>query len=154
MVEDQNIKHIVRVANVDIPGHKHVVISLRKIKGIGFNLAKIICNLTGINPQTKAGLLKDSDISKLDTLLRNIHEAGIPLWAYNRRRDYETGKDAHLVTSKLTFTKENDIKRLRKIKCYRGVRHSRRLPVRGQRTKSNFRRTKGKVVGVKKKGKK
>jgi small subunit ribosomal protein S13 len=153
MVDNKNIKHIVRVANVDIPGHKHLVISLKKIKGIGFNLAKIICNITGINPQTKAGLLADEEISKLDILLRNIKGAGIPIWAYNRRRDYDTGEDTHLVTSSLTFTKENDIKRLRKIKCYRGVRHSRRLPVRGQRTKSNFRRTKGKVVGVKKKGK-
>ena len=69
----------------------------------------------------------------------------------NRRRDYDTGEDKHLLIGTLQFSKDNDIKRLKKIKALRGMRHQKGLPVRGQRTKSNFRRNKGKVIGVKKK---
>jgi len=69
----------------------------------------------------------------------------------NRRKDYETGEDKHLLSSDLAFTKDNDIKMLKKIKSYKGMRHAFGLPVRGQRTRSNFRRNKGKVTGVQKK---
>lgn len=153
MAETQNLKHIVRIANIDVPGKKHIGIALKKIKGVGFNLAQMICTISKVDMHTKAGALTDEQVATLDKLLRNINDAGIPVWAYNRRRDFETGKNMHIITSDLQFSKENDIKRMRKIKCYIGVRHSRRLPVRGQRTKANFRRTKGKVVGVKRKGK-
>ncbi len=67
----------------------------------------------------------------------------------NRRRDYETNENKHLVTGDIKFVQDNDIKRLKKIKTYKGVRHILELPVRGQRTKSNFRKNKGKVLGVK-----
>ena len=70
----------------------------------------------------------------------------------NHRKEYESGEDKHLITGTLNFTKDNDLKRLKKIKCLRGARHQKGLPVRGQRTRSNFRKSKGKVVGVKKKG--
>ena len=74
---------------------------------------------------------------------------GIPMWMFNRRKDRETGEDVHLLTNELVFSRENDIKRMRRIKNYTGARHSLGLPVRGQRTKSNFRPNKGKVTGVK-----
>ena len=67
----------------------------------------------------------------------------------NRRKDYEDGKDKHLLTSSLDLQKELDIKRLKKIRSYRGLRHALGQPVRGQRTKSHFR--KNKTVGVQKK---
>ena len=70
----------------------------------------------------------------------------------NRKNDYETGEDKHLLAGTLNFVQDNDLKRLKKIKTLRGIRHQRKLPVRGQRTRSNFRKGKGKVVGVKKKG--
>ena len=67
-------------------------------------------------------------------------------------KDYETGKDKHLTVADLTFTQDNDIKIMKKIKSYKGVRHILEQPVRGQKTKSNFRKNKGKVhLGVKKK---
>ena len=70
----------------------------------------------------------------------------------NRRLDIETGKTSHLYGADLEITKEFDIKRLKKIKSYKGIRHSFRLPVRGQRTKSHFRtrENKSKVKKVKK----
>ena len=96
--------------------------------------------------------MTDAQIESLNKVARDPLAAGVPVWMANRRGDYETGEDKHLVTGTLNFTQENDLKRLKKIKTLRGMRHQRRLPVRGQRTRSNFRRSKGKVVGVKKKG--
>jgi small subunit ribosomal protein S13 len=70
----------------------------------------------------------------------------------NRKKDPEDNLDRHLIGSSLTFTQDNDIKMLKKIKSYKGLRQSLGLPARGQRTKSNFRKNKGKVLGVKRKG--
>jgi len=149
--QNPNFKHIVRIANVDLSGEKVIGIALKKIKGVGFNLADAACNLASIEKGKKTGDLSDEEIKKLNEIISNPLEKGVPAWMLNRRKDYETGEDKHLLEGTLDFVTDNTIKRLMKIKCYRGVRHSRRLPVRGQRTKANFRRSKGKVVGVAKK---
>ncbi|MBT3297671.1 30S ribosomal protein S13 [archaeon] len=148
---EENYKHIVRVANVDIPGNKQVKIALRKIKGVNFNFAHAICNVASVDIRKKAGSLTDKEVEALTAVLNNPVNSGIPKWMFNRRKDYDDNDDKHLTEGKLGFAKENDIKRLKKIKCLRGIRHQKGLPVRGQRTRSNFRRTKGKAVGVKKK---
>jgi small subunit ribosomal protein S13 len=148
---EKAFKHIVRIAQVDVSGDKPIKIALKKIKGVGFNLASAACNLANISQNQKAGELTDEQVKKLNEIISNPQEKGIPLWMLNRRKDYETGKDTHLLMGTLDYTKDNTIKRLRKIKSYKGTRHSQGLPVRGQRTKANFRRSKGKVVGVAKK---
>ena len=152
--QDSNYKHIVRIANVDVPGDKPVRISLTKIKGVGINFADVACTLAGIEKQTKTGTLSDEQIAKLNDVVNNPSESGFPDWMLNRRKDYETGEHKHILTGTLNFVKDNDLKRLKKIKTLRGMRHQKGLPVRGQRTRSNFRKSKGKVVGVKKKGSK
>ena len=73
-----------------------------------------------------------------------------PVWMLNRRKDKLSGEDKHLLKTDLKLQKEIDVKDLQKIRSYRGARHQAGLPVRGQRTRSNFRR--GKTVGVRKKG--
>ena len=143
-------KHIIRIGNVDLPGDKPIKIALKKIKGIGFNMAAVSCNVAGINKSKKAGDLNDAEIKKLDEIISNP-EKNLPSWLYNQRKEYETGEDKHVLIGTLDFIKDNTIKRLRKIKTYKGIRHSRNLPTRGQRTKANFRKSKGKVVGVAKK---
>ncbi len=148
---EQGFKHIVRIANVDIPGEKAVRFALTKIKGVGINLADAACRIAGVNRQTKAGNLKEGEIQKLNAIITDPLRNNIPVWMLNRRKDYESGEDRHLLTGTLNFVHENDLKRLKKIKTLRGIRHQKGLPVRGQRTRSNFRRGKGKVVGVKKK---
>ncbi|MDP3989846.1 MAG: 30S ribosomal protein S13 [archaeon] len=147
----ENFKYIVRIANVDIPGEKQVRIALTKIKGIGTNLADVLCTLAGINKSAKTGNLSDKDIASLNTIVSDPLKHGLPTWFVNRRKDYETGETTHLITGKLQFTQDNDLKRLKKIKTLRGARHQKGLTVRGQRTRSNFRKSKGKVIGVKKK---
>ena len=146
-----NFKHIVRVANVDIQGTKSTRLALTEIKGVGMNLADVVCITAGIDKAKKAGDLAEEEVKKLNKILENLEEYNIPSWFFNRRKDYDTGKDMHLLTGNISFYKENDLKRLKKLKTLRGVRHQKGLPVRGQRTKSHFRKNKGKVVGVAKK---
>lgn len=147
-------KHIVRICNVDILGGKVIRYSLTNIKGIGINFADVLCKLTGINGRTLTGNLTTEEVEKLNTLINRIinqpNNCGIPTWFLNRRKDIETDEDKHLFTGTLTFTKDNDLKRLKKIRTLRGIRHIAGQPVRGQRTKSHFRKNKGKVVGVSK----
>jgi small subunit ribosomal protein S13 len=149
---DENFKHIVRIANVDVPGEKHIRVALKKIKGVSFNFAHIACNLANVDIRKKAGVLTDAEINALTDIINNPQKASMPNWLYNHRKDNETGEDQHYTGGKLGFVKENDIKTMKKIKALRGLRHQKGLPVRGQRTKSNFRRSKGKAIGVKKKG--
>ncbi|HLD39624.1 MAG TPA: 30S ribosomal protein S13 [Candidatus Nanoarchaeia archaeon] len=146
-----NFKHIVRVANVDVQGSRPIRIALTEIKGIGINLADIVCITAGIDKVEKAGNLNEEQVKKLNQVVENLASHGLPTWLFNRRKDYDTGADIHLLTGNVSFYRENDIKRLKKIKSLKGIRHGKGLPVRGQRTKSHFRTNKGKVVGVAKK---
>ncbi|MBD3203223.1 30S ribosomal protein S13 [Candidatus Woesearchaeota archaeon] len=142
-------RHIVRVANTDLQGKKVLRVALTRIKGISYMYANMVCKLSGVDRDKKVGHLKNNEIEKIREVVENPENFDIPDWLKNRRKDFRTGSDSHLISGDLRFTQENDIKRLQKIKSYRGLRHAKGLPVRGQRTKSNFRRNKGKAVGVK-----
>ena len=149
MTEDKKFRYLVRIANTDLKGEKPVGFALRNVKGVNFQFANAVCSLAGIDKQKRSGDLSDAEVSKMEEILKSPLEKGIPTWLVNRRKDIEDNQDKHLISTDLKFTQDNDIKRLRKIKSYKGSRHSQGLPVRGQRTKSNFRKSKGKVMGVK-----
>jgi len=148
----EEFRYFVRVANTDLDGNKHIVLAMTKIKGVDFMFSNMVCNLSGVDKTSKTGYLDDAQVKKLDDVLNNPLGHNAPVWMLNRRKNYEDGKDGHSITGDLIFAHENDIKRLKKIRSYRGVRHGMGLPVRGQKTKSNFRKNKGKgSLGVKKK---
>lgn len=151
MEKEENLKYIVRIASTDLNGRRDIATAIRKIKGIGVMYANAILAIANIDSSKKAGALNDAELAKINDIIVNPSKYGIPDWLLNRRKDYENGEDRHLITSNLTFTQDNDVKRLKKIKTYRGMRHAWGLPTRGQRTKSNFRKNKGKVKGVAKK---
>lgn len=138
---------LVRMFGQDIPGSKSLYVGLTHIKGISWAVANALCIQLGLNKRMKVGELSKDDISKMEAQFRAVE---LPLFLRNRRRDPETGRDRHLFTNDLDMQKEFDIKRLKKIKSYRGLRHAQGLPVRGQRTRSHFRK-KGGLVGIKKK---
>ncbi len=152
MAEQPEFKHILRVINTDLDGNKSIIQSLRKIKGVSHMFSNAILAVTKVDKNKKTGYLEDKEVQKIEEAIKNPQKFDIPLWLLNRRKDYETGDNVHLLSTDLTYQHENDLKRLKKIKSYRGVRHMSGLPVRGQRTKANFRRNKGKVASVKKKG--
>ena len=120
-----------RIAGVDLPREKRVEIGLTYIYGIGLTTSKKILAATGINPDTRVKDLDENDVSKLREYIdHNLHVEG------------ELRGEVNL-----------NIKRLMEIGCYRGVRHRRGLPVRGQNTKQNARTRKGpkkQVAGKKK----
>ena len=149
--QKQELRYFVRIANTDLDGNKSIGVALHKIKGIGFMFANAILTVTGIDSRKKAGYLSDDDVTKIDDAIKDPLRFKIPVWMVNRKRDPEDGTDKHLIGSNATFVMDNDVKMMKKVKSYKGVRHSLGQPVRGQRTKSNFRRNKGKVLGVKKK---
>ncbi len=153
MVEEQKqeLKYFVRIANTDLDGNKPIYHALIKIKGISYMFSNAICNVAGIEKTKKAGYLSDDEANNIDEIIKEPSKFKIPSWLFNRKKDPEENLDKHLVSSTLSFTQDNDIKMMKKMKSYKGIRHSLGLPVRGQRTRSNFRRNKGKVMGVKKK---
>ncbi len=149
---EQTLKHLVRIANADLEGAKPLGHALLKIHGVSFPFAQMVCTLAKIDRTATTGMLSDEQIALIDRILKAPLQHGAPVWMVNRRRDYETNEDRHLVGADIAFVQENDIKRLKKIRSYRGIRHGYGLPVRGQRTRSNFRKNKGKVhLGVQRK---
>jgi len=115
---------MVRVANVNIPDNKRIEIALTYIYGIGRSLSKKILKATGIDFDLKAKDLTDQQIKAIQD---EIQKRGI------------------LIEDELKRKIAEDIKRLKEIGCYRGIRHIKRLPVRGQRTKTNSRTVRGNV---------
>ncbi len=140
---------IVRIMQADIPGNKQVYVGLTKIKGVSFPFSNAICHSINLDKSKKIGSLNEEEIKQITEFIRNPQ---VPAFLLNRRKDLETGKDVHLSGTDLDLAKELDIKRLKKIRTYRGLRHATGQPTRGQRTKSHF-RTKGskKAIGVKRK---
>ena len=144
-------RHIVRMADTDLDGSQKVAYALTKIKGVGIRLAGAIVRVAGVNPEERLGNLTDEEIERLEDAIKNPLKYGIPPYLLNRQRDPTTGKDLHLIGADLTLQVKADIDLMKKIKCWKGVRHSLGLKVRGQRTRTTGR--KGATVGVRRKKK-
>jgi len=151
--QSQRQVQIIRIFNTDMDGTKQILYSLRRVKGVSHTIANGVLHELGIPKDKKVSELKDDEVEKLEKTLEKLSDT-LPSWLLNRRKDYETGVDTHLFQSDLMFSVEKDTRRMKKLKSYKGGRHQVGLPVRGQKTRSNFRRNKGKTTGVKKKGKK
>ena len=109
-----------RLAGINIPDNKHTAISLTYIYGIGNSTAKQLCETTGVNPSAKVQDLSEEELDKLRAEIGKITVEG------DLRRAVQL-----------------NVKRLLDLGCYRGIRHRRGLPLRGQRTKTNARTRKG-----------
>ena len=145
---EQKLKYLVRIANTDLNGNKPIGYGLLNIRGVGFSYATMTCHLAQINPMKKAGELTDKEVSLIESIITEPAKYGVPGWMLNRQKDYESGENMHLLGPTIKFVQDNYVRRLKKIKAYKGMRHAAGLPVRGQRTRSNFRKNKGKTVGV------
>jgi len=134
---------VVRILGTDIPGEKSILYGLTRIKGVSFAFSNAICKALGIEKERKIYSLTEDETEKITSF---ISKPFLPSFMLNRRRDIESGEDKHLVSTELELQKDFDIRRLKKIRSYRGWRHALGLPVRGQRTRSHFRH--GRAVGV------
>jgi len=110
-----------RLLGVDIPGDKPTVIALTYLYGVGPRIARELCHSAGVDPQRRAKELREDELARLATIL-----------------DKE-----YTVEGQLRRQIAQNIARLKDIGCYRGLRHRRGLPVRGQRTRTNARTRKG-----------
>lgn len=140
---------LIRILSTDIPGNNSVYAGLAKIKGISWGFSNAICRVLGISRDKKIKDLSEQEIKKIIDFAKNPK---VPSFIMNRRKDFDSGQDKHLIGTDVDLNKEFDIKRLKKIRSYKGLRHVLGQPVRGQRTRSHFR--KNKAVGVVGKGKK
>ena len=145
----EEFKHIVRLAGKDLMGEKRVYLALADLKGVSSAFARAVAYAADVDPFAKMGNLKKEQVERIERVLKSPTEHGIPSWMLNRRKDYETGKDLHLVGANVTMALRADIGGERRIRSRRGIRHELGLPVRGQRTRTTGR--KGLVVGVKRK---
>ncbi len=147
--QKQEFQQLVRLGGADIPGNQKLYHALRKIKGISFSFSNALCISAKLDHNTKIGTLSNEELKKIEKILENPSQYSIPSWMLNRRKDYDEGIDKHLTSTDVKFRVDFDIKRMKKTKTYKGVRHASGLPVRGQRTQAHFR--KGRSIGVKKK---
>jgi small subunit ribosomal protein S13 len=115
-----------RILGVDIPNNKKVPYSLAALYGIGLHLAKVICEKTGIDAEKRAYQLSEEELGKLSAYI----EANYVIEG-NLRREVQA-----------------NVARFKEIGCYRGFRHARNLPCRGQRTRTNSRTRKGRTKTV------
>ena len=120
-----------RIQGVDIPANKRVHVALTYIYGIGPHIAQEICKASGVQPEIKARDLSEDEVSRITTVIQN----------------------SFVVEGELRRTVQQNITRLKDIACYRGMRHRRGLPVRGQNTRTNARTRKGPARTVAKKKK-
>lgn len=144
---EDDFKHLVRISRKDVNGSKTIEQALTEIKGVGISLSKTMCRILDLDLEAKIGYIADEDVLRIEEILENPQDFGIPRWMLNRREDYETGEDIHLIESDLDMTLRDDLNRMKKTRSYKGRRHEVGLPVRGQRTKSTFRKSSS--VGVK-----
>ncbi len=148
---EETYKHIVRIAGVDVEGDLLLPLGIAKIKGVGYNLAMAIIRKLGLDPNLRIGFLSEEDVKNIEDAITNPVKYGIPSWMFNRRKDYVTGNDLHLIGADLIYAAREDIEREMRIKSWRGIRHSLGLKVRGQRTHTTGRF--GPTVGVMKRRK-
>ena len=127
-------------------GSRKVPYALASIRGVNLNLASVILKKAKINPDKRAGFLTDAEIEKIENIMQDPKNFGMPGWFLNRRKDLQTGADLHLVGPDLDLAIKGDVKRMKEIKSWRGYRHAYGLKARGQRTRSTGR--KGRAVGV------
>lgn len=147
-MEEEEIKYFVRVKNTDLDGTKSVYIALTGIPGIGLHTSSIITQMADVDPHATLGKLDDESVDSIRNIVENYSEQ-VPKWMLNRQKDVYTGEPKQLLGTDLRMAIEDDINRMRKIRCYRGIRHETGQKVRGQRTKSTGRT--GTTVGVRRK---
>jgi small subunit ribosomal protein S13 len=145
----QEYRYIVRIMGTDVQGTHKVSYAVAHVKGISSSLSNAVLKKAGVNPDLRVGLLTESDVTKIEDVIKDPARYGIPAWMYNRRKDVETGKDQHVLGADLAFKIKTDIDGAKDIRSWRGYRHAYSLKVRGQRTKTTGRQ--GKSLGVKKK---
>jgi small subunit ribosomal protein S13 len=148
MAQEDDIKYFVRIGTTDLDGTKSVRIALTGIKGVGRHTSSVISRMAKVNEYSTLGRLDEDGVNRLRAAI-DQYSTKVPAWMTNRPKDVYTGESRHLLGVDVTMARDDDVNMMRKIRCYKGIRHETGQKVRGQRTKSTGRT--GATVGVKKK---
>jgi len=148
--EKENFRGIVRIAGKDVRGEVPLRRALARVKGIGTTLA-VAASATlhqelSIDPNMKVGELTDEQIENIDKILQNLNNYKIPPYLFNRRSDFMSGSNRHIIMNDLIFENTQDVEREKKSYTWKGYRHAYSQKVRGQRTRNTGRT--GMAVGV------
>jgi small subunit ribosomal protein S13 len=143
-----DFRHLVRIENTDLNGKKSVATALAYVPGVGKRLAYVVAREAAVDPDMRIGNLSEEQLAAVNEAITGLTEM-LPAWMVNRRKDPELGEDRHMIGTEIQIMHREDLNRLKKIRSWRGHRHERKLPTRGQRTKNNGRF--GAAVGVQRK---
>ncbi|CAD8043291.1 unnamed protein product [Paramecium primaurelia] len=146
-----SFRHIIRILNTNVEGKQRLAYGIRSIKGIGRRFAIQICKVLRLDLTKRAGELTDDEAHKITEVIKSPEAYNIPRWFLNRQRDFKDGKNYQVTTNELETKLREDLERMKKIKCNRGLRHHWGLRVRGQHTKTTGRG--GQTLGVERKKK-
>jgi small subunit ribosomal protein S13 len=139
---------LVRVLGKDIRGDIKIKSALTKINGISWAVSNAVCKILELDKEKRIQDFSKDELTRIEDFMKAPE---LPLFLKNRRNDFDSGDDLHMSGMDLKLRKEFDLKRMKKIKSYKGIRHVVGLPVRGQRTKANFRRNRKPSVAAAKK---
>ena len=145
----QEYRHILRIMGTDVHGTLKTVYALTAIKGVSMSFSSAILKMAGVNPDVRVGFLTETELKKIEEIIKDPTRYGLPTWLFNKRKNAETGKDIHLISADLLLRTKTEIDEAKAMRSWRGYRHAYGLKVRGQRTKTTGRA--GKALGVKKK---
>ena len=148
MAQEEEIKYFVRVGTTDLDGTKSVRVALTGIKGVGRHTSTVISRMAKVDEYATLGRLDEASVNRIRAAVEQ-YGGRIPTWMANRPKDVYTGEAKHLFGGDVAMARDEDVNLMRKIRCYRGIRHETGQKVRGQRTKSTGRT--GTTVGVKRK---
>jgi small subunit ribosomal protein S13 len=145
-LKPEELVKLVRILGKDLRGDKKTYRGLCDINGVSWAFSNAVCKILKLDKDKKIQDLSQEEIKKIEQFI--MSPAGVPEYMLNRRKDRDDGKNKHIYGADLDLQVDFDIKRLKKIKSFKGIRHTLGQPVRGQRTKSHFRRNKKHSGGV------
>jgi small subunit ribosomal protein S13 len=148
--ENESFRGIVRIAGKDVKGEVKLKRALTSVRGISHTLAVVAANVLhkelSIDPNSRIGDLSEEQIEKIDKILYSLQDYGVPKYLMNRRTDFVSGTDKHVIMNDLIFETGQDVDREKKAYSWIGHRHTYGQKVRGQKTRNTGRT--GMAVGV------
>ena len=123
-MSQQEYRYILRIMGTDVQGTLKTVYAVAQVKGLSAALANAVLKKAGVNPDLRVGFITESDISKIEDVIKDPVKYGIPSWMFNRRKDADSGKDQHVLSAELALKIKTDIDGAKEIRSWRGYRHA------------------------------
>ena len=114
----QEFRHILRIAGSDVAGTLKTIYALTEVKGINHAMSNAILNKAGVNPDLRVGFLSEAEVERIEDVIKDPSKHSLPNWLFNRRKDFDTGKDIHLMSAELVLRTKTDIDQAKNIRSW------------------------------------